>query len=94
MIFSNTIQVDGQLACTSQLGGAACQGRGQAGNDQVLISTSGAADGSTAVVSLRDAPPSATVDPTAHARSVLQRSSHRHHHRHHRHHRHLRQTGG
>jgi hypothetical protein len=89
MIFSSTIPVDGQLVCAPQLGGAGCAGRGEAGTDQILIFTSGAADGSSAVVTLRDAPPANTADPTVTAEPSQHRRSHKHHH-----HRHHRRTGG
>jgi hypothetical protein len=83
MIFSSTIQVSGQLVCAPQLAGTGCEGLGQAGNDAVVISTVGTADGSSAMVSLRDAPPASVAEPTKAARVSCHRHGRRHRRRSH-----------
>jgi hypothetical protein len=88
MIFSSTIQVDGRLVCAPELAGTGCEGRGQAGDDAVLISTVGTGDGSSAMVSLRDAAPASVAEPTPTTRGRCHQHGRRHHRRAHvRHHR-------
>jgi hypothetical protein len=75
-IFNGPEAVSGQLTCAV---GLSCTGTGTAGTNKIVIHTTGAPDGSSAIITLDDAPPPA--DPVA-APAARQTNRRRHHHPH------------
>lgn len=79
-IFTGPEEVYGELTCA--VGGLSCAGTGTAGTDNIAIHTIGASDGSSATITLSDAPPSVAPAPPPPGRHARRRARH-HRHRHH-----------